>query len=168
MTDQATAAPAPNGQDVKQPSAARCNRVHQALLKEPAFKDIIGTTMVSVPRRDGVVENYPESVVEITTRMQSRDLDANTATRDEILDEAKTYFANCKVGPAAPPSVTLTADSDVALLADHAALAVYSLLLSAKAIGENDRKPGAASRLQALKKALDIYRPCITSFTPVK
>ena len=151
------------------PSAARCNRVYQTLLKEPAFQNILGPKTVSVTRRDNVVETYPESVVEVTARIKVSGLDANTATRDEILDAAKAYFASqaSSTAPGSPvtPSVTLTADSDTNILADHAVLAVYSLLLTAKAIGENDRKPGAATRLQTLKKALEAYRPYLDSFS---
>jgi len=154
----------PTDDAAKLPSAARCNRVHQTLLKEPAFKDLLGTKMVPITRRDNVVESYPETVVEVTRRLQVMELDANTATRDEILDEAKAYFAK-QASATTPASVTATSN-DASILSDGAALAVYSLLLTAKAIAENDRQPNAAARLQALKKALEVYRPCIANLFP--
>ena len=76
------------------------------LMREPAFKTILGPKSVPVKRRDDVVESYPASVVEIVARLQAAGVDANNCTRDEILDEAKNYFATSSSVPATevPPS----------------------------------------------------------------
>ena len=146
---------------VKPPSAARCSRIQQVLMREPAFKTILGPKAVAVKRRDDIVESYPASVVEIVARLQAAGVDANSCTRDEILDEAKSYFANSTTVPAeaVPPSINLTPEVDHTALADYACLGVYGLLMSAKIVGEHDRKPGAAGRLQLLQKLIDAYQP---------
>jgi hypothetical protein len=164
----AAAAPAPKAPAPKAPlpSAARCNRIYVTLTREPAFSNLLGAKTVGVQRRDEGVEQYPESVVEIAARLQAQDIDVNTCTRDEILAEAKAYFAERAAiapesTPPVPPSVTMTADSDPAILGENACLAVYSLLLAAKSIGEHDRRAGAAGRIQTLKRAVEAYKPCV-------
>lgn len=146
---------------IKAPSAARCSRIQQVLIREPAFKSILGPKTVAVKRRDEVVENYPESIVEIVARMQAGGIDANSCTRDEILDEAKNYFSTSEkiATEDVPPSVTLKPEGDKLVLADYACLGAYALLCSAKVLAEQDRKPGAAGRLQVLQKAIDVYQP---------
>jgi hypothetical protein len=146
---------------VKAPSAARCSRIQQVLIREPAFKTLLGPKTVAVKRRDEVVENYPVSIVEIVARLQAAGIDANSCTRDEILDEAKNYFSTSEkiTAEEVPPSITLKPEIDRSVLADYACLGVYGLLCSAKMLAEQDRKPGAAGRLQVLQKAIDVYQP---------
>jgi hypothetical protein len=147
---------------VKPPSAARCNRVQQVLVREPAFRELLGPKTVEFKRRDDITEMYPSSVVEIVTRLQNDGFDANNCTRDEILDAAKNFFAaSPEVAEKAPPSVTLSSEVDRSALADAACLGVYGLLMSAKVVGEHDRKPGAASRLQMIQRAIEVYRPLV-------
>jgi hypothetical protein len=157
----------------KTPSAARCNRVQQVLSKEPAFKPLLGTKLVKVDRRDGVKEEYLETVVAIATLLQDAHVDANICKKEEILESAKGYFNQAAkpapiagatapvAGTVVPPAVAAVSSTKEAL-AEGACLSVYSLLLSAKEIGEHDRKPGAAGRLQKIQAALDAYEPLIS------
>jgi len=152
---------------VKLPTAARCNRIQQVLIREPAFKGLLGPKNVPVKRRDNVEENFPTAIVDIVARLQAAGVDANACTCDEILDEAKNYFATSTALPAEkiPPSINLNPEVDRTALADYACLGVYGLLMSAKVVGEHDRKPGAAGRLQLLQKVIDAYQPLAVSTT---
>ena len=162
--------------ETKLPTVARVTHVEGIIIKEPAFKDLLGAKNIELKRRDGATVLYYRPSVEIAALIQDGGTDPIVLSKAAVLEHARKYFAD-RGGPAVPPSVvaptpapeTPKARSGVvspakaaqpgpAAAADDYNLAIYTLLGAAVELGKFDTRAGAADRQSKLEAALTAYK----------
>jgi len=161
--------------ETKLPTVARVTHVEGIIIKEPAFKDLLGAKNIELKRRDGATVLYYRPSVEIAALIQDGGTDPIVLSKAAVLEHARKYFAD-RGGPAVPPSVVAptpapetpktrsgvvspdrAAQPGPAAVADFN-LAIYTLLGAAVELGKSDTRAGAADRQSKLEAAFTAYK----------